>query len=361
MVMICFSAQVSSAAQPCCILDMGIFNFPVNSNKLEIRIQPTLTINTGNYSNGTFTVRYQTSYGVTVSLISSTYGYLIPPSAQGSNNGYTYLAFTFNQSNLIPVPNPPWPAGQGVLVAVLEITNNPAGGTGIFELTNDMYANSITNGGAFYQELAYNGINGGGNGQQGSFYQTSTSAPLPVELSTFTATALPDRTVALDWTAVTERDLAYYGVEHSTDGSKFSELDQVTAAGTTSVATTYTYLHSTPQPGTNYYRLRMVNTDGTFEYSPIRSAELDGQRHHFSLVPTPTTGPLALMSQHLEQYPDGLRYKLTDNSGKLLQTDVIRNEKTDFNLSAYAAGFYYLTVFTDQEQLKQFKVIVTKD
>ena len=346
----------SSLAVPCCILDMGIFNDPVSDNKLVVKIQVKQLVVNGNYSGGTFVVRYPTSYGVNLSVSSTDFSY--GQTAFGTNSGYTYYAFGFaGGSNLFAI----WPMDTMITVAVLKRTNNPAGGIGTFELTTDAFATALTFDYPFYQELAGNGQFGGGNGQQGVFYNTSTNIPLPVELSAFNAAALPDRTVALDWTAVTERDLAYYGVEHSTDGSKFSELDQVEGRGTPLVPAVYGYIHVDPASGANYYRLRMVDRNGAFEYSPIRTVALADRRNDFSLLPTPTTGPLALMSKHLDQYADGLRYQLSDNLGKLLQTDIILNEKTDFNLSAYAAGIYYLSIFTDQEQVKQFKVVVTRD
>lgn len=352
--LVCLSIQLSSVmAQPCCLLDLGIFNNPAGTRKLEIRIRTTMATTNGNYSNGVFVVRYPSSYGVTLSVASSDFGYF--QTSLGTSGGFTYYAYSFGSSNLVG----DWANQQEIVVAVLDISG---GGTGVgtFELTMDAYAEAANNG-AFYQELFANGQSGGGAGQQGIFYQPSTLAPLPVELLEFNATAKPDRTANLDWTSATEQDLAYYGVEYSADGRKFSELGQVEAKGTTTLATDYTYVHLKPQSGLNYYRLRLVNRDGSFDYSPIRSIQLDKTGSDFSLVPTPTKGPLSLLSKNLDQYPAGLRYQLTDNSGKILLNDNIINEKTDFNLSAYAPGFYYLTVFSDREQVKQFKVVVTRD
>lgn len=351
-----FFLQMSFAlAQPCCLLDLGIFNNPVGSNKLEVRIRPTITVSNGNYSNGTFVVRCLSSYAVTLTLTSSGFGY--GQAAVGSSGGYDYYAYSFGASNIVPPGG--WSMNQEIVVAILSHSGGGVG-TGIFELTTDAFASTLTFGSPFFQELTANGTLGGGAGQQNIFYQASTSAPLPVELSEFTATATPERTVDLDWKTVTEVNSAYYGVEYSADGRQFSELGRVEAKGNTSLTTNYAYVHLKPQSGLNYYRLRLVDRDGSFDYSPIRSVQL-GQRHDFSLVPTPTSGPLSLLSKNLDQYPNGLRYQLTDNSGKLLLANDIFQEKTDFNLSAYTPGFYYLTVSTDHEQLKQFKVVVTKD
>ncbi len=347
--------QVSSATSVP-LVDLGIFNNPVNSNKLEIRVRPNGAVNNGNYSAGTFVIRYPTAYNVTLSVFSAAFGYGPTFGSPYTSGIYTYYVIYFSGSN----SNINWTAGQEVVAIILQISNTGSG-FGNFELTTDTYASSITGGFPFYQELSGNGMFSAPSGQQGVFYNNSPSAPLPVELSSFNATALPDRTVGLDWSAAVERNLSYYDVEHSNDGTKFSQLDKMEAIGTVSKPAIYSYIHKDPKTGTNYYRLKMVDYDGAFNYSPIRTVEFQDNRNNFTLRPTPTTGPLALMSANLDQYPAGLKYQLTDNTGKLLQTDQIINEKTDFNLSKYAAGIYYLTVFTDQEQLKQFKVIVTRD
>ncbi len=352
---VCLFSQISSVlAQPCCLLDMGIFNNPVGTRKLEVRIRTTTAIANGNYSNGLFVIRYPTSYGVTLSVNSSAYGYVESPAA--TSGIYTYYTYSFGSSNA----GINWANNQEIVILILDISG---GGTGVgtFDLTTDAFATSSNNGSAFYQELFANGQPGAGAGQQGIFYQPSTSAPLPVELSEFKATATPERTTNLDWTSATEQDLAYYGVEYSADGRQFSQFGQVEAKGTSSSTNDYSYVHLKPQAGLNYYRLRLVDRDGSFDYSPIRSVKFDDNRNDFSLVPTPTKGPLSLLSKNLDQYPAGLKYQLTDNSGKILLNDNILNEKTDFNLSAYAAGFYYLTIFSDREQVKQFKVVVSKD
>ncbi|HOY06242.1 MAG TPA: T9SS type A sorting domain-containing protein, partial [Saprospiraceae bacterium] len=75
--------------------------------------------------------------------------------------------------------------------------------------------------------------------------------------------------------------------------------------------------------------------------------------------PNPTSGPLLLTSRHLDKYKTGLTYQLTDNTGKLLRTEKITGEKTNFDLSNEPAGAYYLNILTDREQVVQFPIVVT--
>lgn len=96
-----------------------------------------------------------------------------------------------------------------------------------------------------------------------------TSGPLPVTLTDFTAQAQPPG-VALTWHTASELHSAYFAVERSADGKSFTELGRVAAAGTSSQAHAYTFSDPLPQPGTGYYRLRQVDLDGSFTYSPVR-------------------------------------------------------------------------------------------
>jgi hypothetical protein len=58
-------------------------------------------------------------------------------------------------------------------------------------------------------------------------------------------------------------------VEHSTDGANFKPVGEVAAAGNSSTQRAYQYLHRSPAGQKHWYRLKLVDTDGTFAYSPI--------------------------------------------------------------------------------------------
>jgi hypothetical protein len=266
---------------------------------------------------------------------------------------YTYYVYSFGGSNI----NQNWSAGQEVFALGLVV--NGGSGTATFELTTDLFAQGMTGGDPFYQELAANGQNGGGLGQQNVLYSTSTSAVLPVELLSFNAKLLSNGSVSLDWESATEKELAYYEVEHSIDGQQFHTLGKEAAKGGQNVTTHYSFNHLSPQAGVNYYRLRMVGTNGTFEFSPLRKVILDTQDADFSILPTPTAGPLLLTSRHLDKFTEPLTYQLLDNTGRLIRTDKIIDEKTTFDLSNEPAGAYFLHILSDRAQIAQFPLVLT--
>ncbi|QMU31147.1 T9SS type A sorting domain-containing protein [Adhaeribacter radiodurans] len=101
--------------------------------------------------------------------------------------------------------------------------------------------------------------------------------PLPVELTSFSSKSINNQ-VLLTWQTRSEHNSAYFEIETSTDGIKFTPIAQVKASGTTSSSQQYEYLHQTPFIGTNYYRLRQVDFDGAQNYSAI-IAEKITQKH----------------------------------------------------------------------------------
>jgi uncharacterized protein (DUF2141 family) len=125
------------------------------------------------------------------------------------------------------------------------------------------------------------------------FYLTGASTPLPVELTTFTATA-EDHSVRLAWTTASELNSARFDIERSADGQVFGKIGEQAAQGTTARPSRYTFRDPTPPPHQpTYYRLRQVDLDGTASYSPVRVVTLDGQRS-LTLYPNPARTTVAV-------------------------------------------------------------------
>ncbi|MDO7876883.1 FG-GAP-like repeat-containing protein, partial [Hymenobacter sp. ASUV-10] len=118
----------------------------------------------------------------------------------------------------------------------------------------------------------------------------NADAPLPVELTDFTAKAQA-AAVLLTWNTASEKNNDRFEVERSLDGRRFTKIDEVTGQGTKATPTAYTRLDE-KLPGetkTLYYRLRQVDTDGTATYSPVRVVTLTPRAAAFTVFPTVLT------------------------------------------------------------------------
>jgi|GEM_PF-6800723 len=103
-------------------------------------------------------------------------------------------------------------------------------------------------------------------------------APLPVELTRFTAEA-EGRAALLRWATASEKHSARFEIERSTDGRHFEKIGEERAQGTKATPTSYTFpddkLTASPAHHLTYYRLRQVDLDGSASYSPVRVVQFD--------------------------------------------------------------------------------------
>jgi hypothetical protein len=129
------------------------------------------------------------------------------------------------------------------------------------------------------------------------FYLTGSSGPLPVELTSFTAAA-EGPAVRLAWATASEKNSARFDIERSADGKAFARIGEQQAQGTQAGPTRYAFLDSTIPPtqqSTRYYRLRLLDQDGTFSYSPVRTVFLTSSLpHSLTVFPNPTHGAATL-------------------------------------------------------------------
>ena len=148
-----------------------------------------------------------------------------------------------------------------------------------------------------------------------SFWTLGNAAnPLPVELTTFTAMA-QNHAVRLQWTTASEKNTARFDAERSLDGTAFDRLGTVAAAGSTTTAKEYTWTDAQLPAGTTtlYYRLKQVDLDGTFSYSPVRSVRLREAAEGLALYPNPATARTTLTGT-----PPGALVQVFDALGRVV-------------------------------------------
>jgi hypothetical protein len=91
--------------------------------------------------------------------------------------------------------------------------------------------------------------------------------PLPVVLTTFTGQVSAAGNV-LRWATASETNNDHFEIERSTNGQDFVQIGRTAGAGSTALTHTYQFT-DVAQPTISYYRLRQVDLDGTFSYSPV--------------------------------------------------------------------------------------------
>jgi hypothetical protein len=115
---------------------------------------------------------------------------------------------------------------------------------------------------------------------------------LPVELADFSGKK-GDKRTDLFWVTSSEYDNDYFEIEHATQYSDFQSIGQMSGQGTTNKITPYTFTHTEPKEGINYYRLKQVDFDGRTTYSKVLSFEFE-DLNGVQIYPNPVQNELQI-------------------------------------------------------------------
>lgn len=145
------------------------------------------------------------------------------------------------------------------------------------------------------------------------------ATPLPVELLAFNAAPTPVGTVALSWSTATEQDNAMFSVERSADLGIWTSVGSVPGAGNSSAVLHYAW-EDGPGPGTFYYRLRQMDTDGASNLSPIAEVTVE-DTEGASVYPNPANEHLWLRLHRRSTSP--VLVTVLDLEGRIRRTMAI--------------------------------------
>lgn len=109
----------------------------------------------------------------------------------------------------------------------------------------------------------------------------SVSAPLPVELISFTA-GVKGKTVELRWKTEGEVNSYLFEIERAGENSGWEKAGEVRASGNSNSAKEYFFIDQNINEKKCRYRLRMVDNDGTYQYSDEVEVNIDKPKN-FSL------------------------------------------------------------------------------
>lgn len=187
----------------------------------------------------------------------------------------------------------------------------------------------------------------------------SSTVGLPVELIDFQAKAMQDLKTELKWQTATELNNDRFEVEHSLDGVTFDRIGSIKGAGTTNLVQDYDFLHRNPSTGTNYYRLKQIDFDGTFEYSDIEAVSFDRGTTSgiasFTAYPNPAVNYVTIRNSGKVEKP--WNADVIDVQGRIIKSFIMQNDTYQLDTSDLPAGVYHVRLKSDDrmEQLRFIK------
>ncbi len=164
--------------------------------------------------------------------------------------------------------------------------------------------------------------------------------PLPVSLVSFEAFKQTNKVLLL-WTTTNELNAGEYIVERSADGTSYLQIGTITAFNN-SQTSNYSLTDIRPLPGLNFYRLQMMDRNGTFRYSPVRKIIFINTGDDITVYPNPVVDSKVYVSSSV----DVKTAILFDAAGKSIRSFVIQGRNNMLDVSGIAKGMYQLKIFT---------------
>jgi Secretion system C-terminal sorting domain len=179
--------------------------------------------------------------------------------------------------------------------------------------------------------------------------------PLGIEFLSFTGQQKAGADV-LDWQTLNEKNVAHFVIEHGANSFSFNKMAQVKAAGNTNGIIDYAYTNANPDNGNNFYRLKMVDEDGTFIYSNVILLKTTMSKSVISVYPNPAATVLNINVASITKL--AAQIHVFDVQGKIVYQQKLDagNGATSIDVQAWASGNYIIKI-TQGTEVNTIKVV----
>lgn len=187
------------------------------------------------------------------------------------------------------------------------------------------------------------------------FWIEADASVLPISLTAFNVTK-NDNEVSLKWETVSEQNNNGFEIERSTDGRSWNKVAFVSSLGITgnsSAKLSYSYKDVSPINGISYYRLKQVDFDGKFSYSPVRSIRFTGMPG-VNIYPNPSNGAF-----FIDGLKGGEKVVVSNVLGHTIKNISMASPSTGKKIliDNLASGIYYVSIRDMQGNSKTTKII----
>jgi hypothetical protein len=173
---------------------------------------------------------------------------------------------------------------------------------------------------------------------------------LAIRLDYFTG-ILKDKKGLLKWRSSFEENIRDFEIEKSFNGKDFFLLKHVAPKNIS--GSEYSATDESLATGSNFYRLKVINMDGTVDYSAIVKINYKkGTPSNWFVYPNPAVGDASLVYQSVTSKT--ITLNVTDVAGKLISTSVHTispgNNKINIPAQRMSTGMYMITIFSEGQK-----------
>ena len=147
-------------------------------------------------------------------------------------------------------------------------------------------------------------------------------AGLPLQILSFAAQQQANN-VLLEWKTANEENTAYFIIERSTDAKPFTAVGQTNGMNVPGTHTyTFTDVGVKSIASKCYYRLKQIDQDGRFTYSPIALVSFENRIGEVFMYPNPAINQFWL--RILLPAPQQVRVRVLDFTNRMVEQSVLQ-------------------------------------
>jgi Secretion system C-terminal sorting domain len=183
--------------------------------------------------------------------------------------------------------------------------------------------------------------------------------PIPLRLLGFEGSMQNSSTALLKWKTEAEINVDRYELQWSRSGAAYTAINTQAATNNTGTSL-YSYQHGNLEKGNHYYRLKMIDRDGSYTYSNVVRLSVNGLQP-FTVYPNPVK-PGATVTINLANSTAGtVTVIVSAADGKAVMHKIINQviaNNIQVKIPAVAAGQYMLSVYSGNKKLVTEKIVV---
>lgn len=180
--------------------------------------------------------------------------------------------------------------------------------------------------------------------------------PTPVLLSGFGIQRNNNKVTAA-WQTQQEFNSSRFEIERAYDNASFQKIGSVLAAGTSNTLKAYTFSdNSNTSKNVSFYRIKMIDIDGTFVYTETKSVKGAGTKSDFIIFPNPSYGNAKITISDLSEPTE---VQLLDVTGRLVKSVILYNTNTT-EINNLQIGSYFVRIkgkVTGEASIRNLSVI----
>lgn len=171
-----------------------------------------------------------------------------------------------------------------------------------------------------------------------------TSSSLPVILTGFSVrNEFGD--IFLRWSTEIEIGTELFVIERSQTGRDFQAIVELNAQGNSTLGHDYEVIDESPLVGDNYYRLKIIDFDGSYNYSNIKLVRVKNGETVVTVYPNPAVSRERITVKWLPQADEESTYlNIVDVNGQNLHRKIIFEGTNYVRLPSLLDGVYYIIV-----------------